>query len=1748
MRPQRRTPRAALVAALLLPIGAPAALALATDDPLPTATAGASGPPVLVAEQVSTARGIVPFGWSDTAAAMATTAPTTPAPTEPDPAATTNAPAGTGTTATTATSPPLPDDPRVVWAFGRTRAASAIEGTTQSPPSDHTPSTAVLLEGTLASSTTPTAWRRGAAPLDAAGRPLADGTWNPADPTATTPVATPTTPSPSLHAGAATPNGAAALLVRIAPGGGTPARDAVLARTTDGRFRELPAPPTELVDPAPNAFTGAGQSTVPLAAFDAPLDTAHPDRGRTGLLLAPSGADGVLRWDGATWTEEPWQAAGGAATGSHTAVALAATAAGDAVALFPGDPTGSSADRVELARRDGAAHAFRAVPLAGSRLLGGALPSQVRSITPVAAPGQPLTISPHHWWVDLTITRADGVEVSATVHLRPPAPGATPTTPATTPTPTPDPSATTPAPTATPDPATTPAPTSDPAATPTPAPTTDPTGSTPTTPGTAAATGAWCTPVLADGACPRPLGFAFATGRGYTSAAFDATTTAGIDYGERAISSPVIRGDRDATPASTTPATQPAPTTSSQAPEASASGGFLEFVDGAFALRSGVGDDGTGGTQAAVFGPRGFAVVGGSRTIGRTMPASAATNDSLATTPPGTLEALSDIAIAPEDTPAGDAGAIEVSPLAGFRRQRGSGDWNYVSSRSFSIYSGDSVRPVTAIAWPTPDRVYVLGRDGLLVEMPASSLGENPFESSGPVKPLEVDVGDRDLLDIAATPDDAWAVGLHGAAMHRTASGWSPVTLAGDLRDANLLGVAYAAGQAFVASDHGLLAATPNGQLVLDQQLAALMRADGRPVAAHAVAGLHDGTIVVDARYVRQPGGQWSRLPSPAEGDVVALGIWRTDGATAPTSPTDPTSTTAADTSPVPSTTPAVLGTLRVVASIADVGRPMVGPITEVSNGPKSDPTEIQGAAMVQDGRVAVLGPDGWVDRMRVPLQRSIGRDLSAWSPPVGAIAVDPRGNGWVAGGIGTYLDFNTGNFANAPQSFEAPLGNPGIDQRAPEDRPVPAPGSASTIGAGDAPNGLDPDIDPDATPGIPRVLIGGHPACLDDCAGRGDQGVAPDATLDDALTTAERLGDAAASTSPDGLVVIGGGRATADQPLTPAGADRYLQLLRSHPSVPVIAAIGTGDATTDASREAFAGVARSLYADRLAATIDDPDAPIVAQTDTAAPLTQPGSNTVAYAITLHAAAGVPDSEVVVVDNAGGHLNGGAEGPQSRWLARTLQAAEDAERTTVVVGAARLDASSRAADDRDTELAILGRFGADAYVATDGADDPADRWFGAHSASSGTDTTHGGKVALYRTAALGHEAPFASQIVVSTRDDEGRDIAAGTATPALLGLTVSTSSSFDAAISPVFQHLLTGTIWEQAGRADYISIPGVGRSGTGFMAPESTTHIDFNDIPEVPGSTPTETTPEATGPLVETRSSSYVDATPIPCRLWVSDEVCRGRIAIDATYEVSDPSVAVFVRARPRSGANGPPTIVTDEHGDPVVDPGSAVLCPLRPGTTTVTVRVAGAAASYPLRVLDGPSDGSVANGKAPCAFLWRSEHQADEKPAATTPAAPPVPAPQPQPAPQPPHRGPTQPIEPAPRPFQPLLAAPIAFAPQRMVAGAAPPVAPNPKPANPAPPAPPQGISSQQVPVHQGAVQVQTGSVQQNIAVTQEERRTEVAREGAEHQATIYEPQPTSPVPYIAGGTLAILVAIAGRTAGRRRRLARAAARRWLG
>jgi hypothetical protein len=722
----------------------------------------------------------------------------------------------------------------------------------------------------------------------------------------------------------------------------------------------------------------------------------------------------------------------------------------------------------------------------------------------------------------------------------------------------------------------------------------------------------------------------------------------------------------------------------------------------------------------------------------------------------------------------------------------------------------------------------------------------------------------------------------------------------------------------------------------------------------------------------------------------------------------------------------------------------------------------------------------------------------------------------------------------------------------------------------------------PESNPTAPRIriVVGGHPACVDECAGRDDQRVAPSETLREALATARRLGTSTFTTGldPDGnrvdprafatfppitATIIGGGRTTAGgTPLSAAGADTYSRLLHSQGGPPVLPVIGTGDGAAGAS-DAEHQRSRQNFATRVAG---DPIGGSNADNVTPVagfppPRDGPDDPTVAYAGDLNAIASGADPQnwgtsplrIIVIDNAGTGLRGGFEGRQARWLSGVLNDARDRKIPAIVVGGPALDAKSTLGrPEVDAELDLLISGGASAYVGTDGSDDPTSLSnFGLRARESSV-ARPAGTLEVIQSAALGHQLPYAifnSAFDFSNDDDSNYPFTDYLYNPALIALDVDPKSRVDstgqfdvrASLIPVVSDLP---------EADTVTAA----NGSAYTI-QALTQINADN-----GLRYTSTD----GSTVESIGSGFGDATPNQCRLYATAALCGpGALPTDVRFTTADPSIATFVRAKrgkPMKNSDGKtryygaPEIVNDARGNPVLDDTSPVLCPLRVGKTSYTISTGGISRTYPVEVAprteQNTSDPTATPGTAQnptCAFDYGD--RSSPAPALPTPAAPTVPVvpkpvvPTPHPKPAPLHHGHSTPTPLLPE-TQALTVPPVGVFPVAPAQQASPPVAPNPKPVSTMTPTPPSGVSTQQL-----VQQVPSPASQSLIAsVRQEERKTEVAREGADHSATIYKASPRpDATTLLVGGALALLVSMGGGIAGRRRALARAAARAWL-
>jgi hypothetical protein len=931
------------------------------------------------------------------------------------------------------------------------------------------------------------------------------------------------------------------------------------------------------------------------------------------------------------------------------------------------------------------------------------------------------------------------------------------------------------------------------------------------------------------------------------------------------------------------------------------------------------------------------------------------------------------------------------------------------------------------------------------------------------------------------------------------------------------------------------------------------------------------------------------------------------DGDTGPAPTTTPTGTT-----------PVATGSLQVVASIADSLPPRRGsppdPLPAAVTGGQQQPAQrIELPPVVSDGRVSQLGPSGWVDRSGGFIETNPGRDLPLYNSPIQAFALSADGTGWAAGGRGAWsssstslsaargisgafstdlsadplaIADNTGGDVGAaptparsreaavrasshlrgvlPPRLRAVETTPLPTDPAPTTDPAPATDPAPTTDP--APATTAPaDTTPDPAPTTPepvsnpdakrvRILVGGHPACLDECTGRTDQRVGPSATLVEAMGAARRLSTAAAESTPISLAtIIGGGRDSAGgAPLSVAGADTYADILRSGAgAAPVLPVIGTGDAG------GTPGPGRSTFARRVAAPLQPADsASVAAVTGMPSPLAGPDDSTVTFAYDLKS--DLSPLRVVGIDNASGGLRGGLSGPQAVWLKAVLEDARTKQIPAIVVGAAALDAKSTLpASERNGELDLLIAGGTSAYVGTDGGDDPNDLTTFGPRTRQDTAKRPSGTLSVIQSAALGHAIPTAMINALNFASDKEYDalrekLADYSTAPSLVALDIDPASrvaqtgQFDVRATEV--PIIRGFATEDTGNTV---------RGNATFVPTAVTIDNDNGIRW------TDAAGTRTGDSI---GMNNIDASPDQCRLYAPKSECGESLPSDVRFSTTDPDIAVFVRAKRGKPINygnktddtfSVPAVVADQSGNPIIDSSSPVLCPLRAGHTNITMTLSGLTKVIPLDVQE-PSDRNspkqtsttTASGKPTCAFNWgvRDEPNAAPAPAPAKPAPKPVtvvssPPHPPATHPSPHHHGP-----PAVTPLLPvnptLTVPPVSVFPIGPAQQAAPPVAPNPKPISTMTPTPPSGVSTQQL-----VQQVPSPASQGLIAtVRQEERKTEVAREGADHSATIYKasPRPDATLALL-GGALALLVAIGGGISGRRRALARAAIRAWL-
>jgi hypothetical protein len=1439
--------------------------------------------------------------------------------------------------------------------------------------------------------------------------------------------------------------GDATVVLQRAPGGGWSAARLATGRpvggqapqhagemTADGHGAVLLAEPTRLFTRAPGAaFTGAPDPGAALAEDEQLVGGARTLLAVLGgdapaTLVAPTTADGIGRAV-LRLDADGWQREPLDAPVPVHPVGLAAAGPGRAWMLA------TAGDRVVLLRRDETALRWVLADFDAELL------NAVAKVEVSAPPADPLTATSDGLWIDLRITPHGGTApVDLTERLK-----VTEAPDTAEPTATPIATATA---------------TATPSATPTPA------------APQLVVEGRWCD---LEPLCDHPLGFTFAHGaRGYRSVATAATADA--KFGTREISAPVDRGL--------------AP--DARAHDAQRQGGYAALEGEAFALRDGIGEDGSSTTQAIAFSADGTGFTGGTIAFGAVSRA--------AISPPPASEPLplqGDALISGASAPAGDGRVFAFTrSMRAMLYAPGQG-WSRAYTPLSETGAHNRYSPPMVIAWPRKNLMIGGGAAGLLTTITADPVGlgsdVEPRPSMRMVNFDALRVQDT-VLAIACTPSDPLdcvAVGLDGLIVRGDGLSWRVQALPDSAPEhTHITGVAFDGRTPLLATTDGLYVGGDGDGYARDDGLRARMLAAGLTGAVSRVVTVAGGGIAVDGRFARDNGtAEWRPTAAPLELHPYALAAYRDAN-----------------------------GAVRAIVSATSDPVPLPDPVEpEDDRDPPGDgePPQyepVPPAPSPADAVVLRETADGWFDLDRASFQRSGGRDLPEMTLNTRAILVDGDGTGLLLGGVSdaSTTPFDTGD------PDEPTLGGVASARRLERGALVPVPREESETAETPAP------------PGAVRLAVGGHPACLDRCGGAGGQGYGPDLNLQSALARVRAM--SAGGAGPAALL-IGGGRASlGGEPLDPGGARRYRELTQGA-GVPTYVLPGPGD-LPNGGAEAFASAFASAPAPQGTG-----DAPAGVDLLT---VTQPegggaGQARSTFAFDVKAAAGTV--RIIAIDNAAGRLAGGPDGAQARWIRETMEQARRSGFPSIVVGSMPLDDTQAAqpAEDAAEEIALLaGR--ASAYVATAGVDDPADRRFGGVLAqrevvAPGIDAV----LPLLQSSTLGY-AP-AHNFTVDSDDLEGfRQTDA-----ALLMIDVAVGrldpSTGVAPVSAGAEPLLEGLALDQAWR----EIP------LGWAIPLFVTASDPTPRRFLVSPAPDEPLrPASSG----TASGMLIDQ----CRFFL--RACATVVPTNMTFTSSDPRIARFVAVRPGGPeTDGDPVVVLDAAGNVVDDP-RGFICPLAIGTVDVTVTALGRRVASPVRVVPVSSfdDGDIRTNPIPagtCAFPTFTRAADEPKPAATPqepaattpPAADPAPAaPEPQPGPQPAQ---PQPVPPAPAPAPPVPAAPAPPAPA-VPAGAPsaadparPPVAPAPKPpVPPAPPAPPQGLQVQQV----DAPQVQPFQAMQHA----EQRRAEYAYE-ADSAAVAYA-HPRSPLPWeIAGGVAVLaLVMAGGGLAGRSRSRAVAVAR----
>ena len=429
-------------------------------------------------------------------------------------------------------------------------------------------------------------------------------------------------------------------------------------------------------------------------------------------------------------------------------------------------------------------------------------------------------------------------------------------------------------------------------------------------------------------------------------------------FGTREISAPVDRGVA----------------ADARARDAQRQGGYAALEGEAFALRDGIGEDGSSTTQAIAFAADGTGFTGGTIAFGAVSRARADPRRPRSRCPCRRRDRRRG------DRPERRRPRLRPGPVARARcsTRRASG-W----SRAFT--------PLLEIGAPA-------ARHRLAAPEPADRRRRRRPAGDGQRRPAQpstsasrtrtlphVRVANFDALQVEDTvlaiactpadPLDCVAVGLDGLIVRGDGTNWRIQHLPDAAPEhTHITGVAFDGRTPLLATTDGLYVGQAAGDdYVRDDDLRARMAAAGLPAAVRTVATVAGGGVAVDGRFARDSAtAPWRPTAAPLALHPYALAAYR-----------------GAD------------GAVRAIVSATPDLTPLPEPFEPDDDEPDDDERQPPLLAPSPADAVALRETaDGWIDLDRSRFQRSGGRDLPDMTPNTRAILVDADGSGVLLGGV----------------------------------------------------------------------------------------------------------------------------------------------------------------------------------------------------------------------------------------------------------------------------------------------------------------------------------------------------------------------------------------------------------------------------------------------------------------------------------------------------------------------------------------------------------------------------------------------------------------------------------------------------------------------------------------------------------------------------------------------------------------------------